>query len=91
MGDEVEIRVIDNGIGLEAADLQRIFEMFTQVSPSRDRPNAGLGIGLALSRALVELHGGSLAAHSAGAGQGSEFIVRLALAGSVVTEQSQDR
>jgi signal transduction histidine kinase len=80
-GDEVAIRVIDNGIGLEAADLPRIFEMFTQISPSRDRPNSGLGIGLALSKALVELHGGTLAAKSAGPGQGSEFIVRLALAG----------
>jgi PAS domain S-box-containing protein len=79
--DEVAIRVIDNGIGLEAADLPRIFEMFTQVSPSRDRPNSGLGIGLALSKALVELHGGTLEAKSAGPGQGSEFTVRLALAG----------
>jgi len=75
------IRVIDNGIGLEATDLPRIFDMFTQVSPSADRPNSGLGIGLALSKALVELHGGSIEAKSAGPGQGSEFIVRLPLAG----------
>jgi PAS domain S-box-containing protein len=80
-GDDVVIRVIDNGIGLEAADLPRIFEMFTQVSPSQDRPNAGLGIGLALSKALVELHGGTIEAKSAGPGRGSELIVRLALAG----------
>jgi len=77
---DVLIRVIDNGIGLAADDLPRIFEMFTQVSASADRPNTGLGIGLALSRALVELHGGAIEAKSAGPGQGSEFIVRLALA-----------
>ena len=62
-GGNVLIRVIDNGIGLATADLPRIFEMFTQVSASRgDRPNAGLGIGLALARALVELHGGTIEA-----------------------------
>jgi signal transduction histidine kinase len=74
------VHVIDNGIGLEADDVPKIFGMFTQGSPSPDRPNAGLGIGLALSKALVELHGGSIEAKSAGRGQGSEFTVRLALA-----------
>ena len=74
------VHVIDNGIGLEADDVPKIFGMFTQGSPSTDRPNAGLGIGLALSKALVELHGGSIEAKSAGRGQGSEFTVRLALA-----------
>jgi PAS domain S-box-containing protein len=78
--DELLMRVMDNGVGLAAADLPRIFEMFAQVTPARDRPNTGLGIGLALSKALVELHGGSIEAQSAGPGQGSEFIVRLALA-----------
>ncbi len=76
---EVLVRIIDNGIGLESADLPRIFEMFTQVTPSADRPSAGLGIGLALTKALVELHGGSIEAKSAGPGKGSEFIVRLNL------------
>jgi signal transduction histidine kinase len=51
--------------------------MFTQVSPPADRPNSGLGIGLALSKGLIELHGGSIEVKSAGPGQGSEFIVRL--------------
>jgi PAS domain S-box-containing protein len=81
VADDVLVHVIDNGIGLAAADLPRIFEMFTQVSPTRERPNTGLGIGLALAKALVELHGGTIEAKSAGPGQGSEFIVRLALAG----------
>jgi len=76
---EVLVRIIDNGIGLAPADLPRIFEMFTQVTPSADRPSAGLGIGLALTKALVELHGGSIEAKSAGPGKGSEFIVRLNL------------
>jgi signal transduction histidine kinase len=79
-GSEVLIRVIDTGEGIEAADLPRIFEMFTQLTPTRERPNAGLGIGLALSRALVDLHGGTIEAKSAGPGQGSEFMVRLRLA-----------
>ncbi len=77
---KVVLRVIDNGIGLAAADLPRIFEMFTQLSPGADRPNAGLGIGLALAKALIELHGGSIEAKSAGPRQGSEFVVRLSQA-----------
>jgi signal transduction histidine kinase len=79
-GADVRIHVIDNGIGLAAEDLPRIFDMFTQFSATRERPNAGLGIGLALAKALIELHGGSIEAKSAGPGEGSEFIVRLALA-----------
>ena len=79
-GDQVVVRVTDNGIGLAPEDLPRIFEMFAQVKPTLDRKEAGLGIGLALSRALVELHAGTLEARSTGLGQGSEFIVRLPLA-----------
>ena len=79
-GQEVVIRVIDDGIGLAPADLPRIFEMFAQVKPTLDRKEAGLGIGLALSRALVELHGGKLEVRSEGIGKGSEFTVRLQLA-----------
>ena len=56
------------------------FAMFAQVKPTLDRKEGGLGIGLALSKALVGLHGGQLEAHSAGPGKGSEFVVRLALA-----------
>ena len=61
----------DNGIGLAPADLPRIFEMFAQVKPTLDRKEAGLGIGLALSRALVELHGGTIEGRSEGLGKGT--------------------
>jgi PAS domain S-box-containing protein len=78
-GGEVVIRVRDNGIGLEPEAQGQIFEMFSQVSSALDRADGGLGIGLALSRGLVALHGGSIEVQSEGLGQGSEFVVRLPL------------
>jgi len=78
--DVVEVTVADNGIGIDAASLGAVFEMFTQVGHSIERANGGLGIGLSLVRRLVELHGGSVRADSAGAGQGSTFTVWLPLA-----------
>ncbi|MFN0149334.1 MAG: PAS domain S-box protein [bacterium] len=75
-GNEAVISVIDTGIGIAPEVLPRIFESFQQVHPS-DSPSAGLGIGLTLSRRLVELHGGRMEARSAGIGGGSEFVVRL--------------
>ena len=74
------MRVRDNGIGIAAEQLPRIFEMFTQVDSAVDRSQGGLGIGLTLVRGLVEMHGGRISAHSDGLGQGSEFVVRLPLA-----------
>ncbi|HUP24066.1 MAG TPA: PAS domain S-box protein [Thermoanaerobaculia bacterium] len=74
---EVTVRVGDTGVGIEAGHLPRLFEMFSQASPSLERSEDGLGIGLALVRALVELHDGSVEARSAGLGKGSEFVVRL--------------
>jgi signal transduction histidine kinase len=76
---DVEIRVSDNGIGIPGELLPRIFELFTQLDRSPARPQGGLGIGLALVRRLVEMHGGSVSAHSAGGGAGSEFVIRLPL------------
>ncbi|MED5618315.1 PAS domain-containing protein [Ideonella sp. BN130291] len=73
------LRVRDTGIGLAPEHLPTVFEMFSQVAPALERSQGGLGIGLALARGLVELHRGSIEAHSAGAGQGSEFVVRLPL------------
>jgi PAS domain S-box-containing protein len=75
--DQIVIRVSDTGIGISAEALPRIFEMFSQIPAARDRSEGGLGIGLALTKGLVELHGGSIEAHSAGLGRGSEFVVRL--------------
>ncbi|HVS62902.1 MAG TPA: CheR family methyltransferase [Thermoanaerobaculia bacterium] len=75
--DTVEISVRDNGIGVEPAELAHIFELFTQAPASLDRAKGGLGLGLALVRSLVHLHGGSVEASSAGAGKGTEMVVTL--------------
>ncbi len=75
--DSVLVKVRDTGVGIPADMLHRVFETFTQVDRSLDRLQGGLGIGLALVRSLVELHGGSVEARSDGPGQGSELIVRL--------------
>jgi CheY-like chemotaxis protein len=79
-GEQVVIRVRDNGIGIPANMLPNIFEMFTQADRSLHRALGGLGIGLTLARRLVEMHGGAITAHSDGEGKGSEFVVRLPLA-----------
>ena len=76
-GDDMVLRVADDGIGIEPESLPNVFEMFTQVGRPLDRPSAGLGIGLALVRTLVELHGGSVTAHSEGVGTGTQVVVRL--------------
>ncbi len=76
-GDNVVIRVADSGIGISAAALPKVFNMFSQVHSTTDRSEGGLGIGLALAQGLIELHGGSIEAQSAGLGCGSEFTVRL--------------
>jgi CheY-like chemotaxis protein/two-component sensor histidine kinase len=75
--DTAAISVKDSGIGIPADMIDRIFELFTQVDGSLERSHGGLGIGLTLAKRLVEMHGGSLKAFSAGAGMGSEFVVRL--------------
>ncbi len=79
-GEAVRVRILDNGIGLTPESLGRIFEMFVQIAPPLDRAEGGLGIGLALAKGLVALHGGTIEARSGGPGQGSEFTVRLPLA-----------
>jgi len=76
-GSDVVVMVKDNGIGIAADQLPRIFEMFTQVDRSLEKSQGGLGIGLTLVKRLVEMHGGRVEARSEGPGKGSEFIVRL--------------
>lgn len=73
----VVVRVRDSGVGIPAEKLPTLFEMFVQLDGKPGRPNGGLGIGLALVRHLVELHGGEVEASSPGPGLGSEFAVRL--------------
>ncbi|MBP3959510.1 response regulator [Gemmata sp. G18] len=71
------VRVRDTGLGIPAEMLPRVFDLFTQVGRTLDRSDGGLGIGLTLVKSLVELHGGTVSAASAGPGEGSEFTVRL--------------
>ncbi|MFC5458854.1 ATP-binding protein [Massilia niabensis] len=71
------LEVADTGIGLAPEMLDSVFDMFVQVDSTLERTNAGLGVGLSLARKLVELHGGTIAAHSEGLGRGSRFTVRL--------------
>jgi len=77
---QVVLRVRDTGIGLSAEMLPRVFNLFVQERQAIDRAQGGLGLGLAIVRTLVELHGGTVEARSGGYGKGSEFIVRLTAA-----------
>ena len=76
-GADWTLDVTDDGIGMEAGLVERVFDLFTQAERTPDRSQGGLGLGLALVKSLVELHGGSVSAHSAGLGKGSSFTVRV--------------
>jgi signal transduction histidine kinase/ActR/RegA family two-component response regulator len=76
-GCDYVLSVTDDGIGMEPGLVARVFDLFTQAERTPDRSQGGLGLGLALAKSLIELHGGSVSAHSAGLGQGSTFSVRL--------------
>lgn len=78
-GDDAVVRVSDTGIGISAEALSSVFDMFVQIDNRESRGQSGLGIGLTLVRSLIELHGGTIEARSAGRGSGSEFEVRLPL------------
>jgi signal transduction histidine kinase/CheY-like chemotaxis protein len=78
-GETVVIRVLDSGMGIPPPMLSHVFDMFAQLPPGRNASNSGLGIGLALVRGIVELHGGSVAVRSDGPDTGSEFTVRVPL------------
>jgi len=83
----VSVRVCDNGLGLSSQMQTRAFDLFVQDPRSIDRSQGGLGIGLALAKHLVGMHGGSIEARSAGLGQGSEFEVRLPRLGKMPTRK----
>ncbi len=93
--DAVEIRVADTGIGIPGELLPTLFQLFAQVDSTLDRAEGGLGVGLALVKNLVELHGGTVAAQSDGPDRGSRFVVRLPLAAetpdTVRPAQTDDR
>jgi len=82
---EVSIRIRDDGIGIPAELLPRVFDLFVQADQALSRSRGGMGIGLTLVRSLVELHDGRVTAYSDGPGQGSEFVVRLPVAAAAAT------
>ncbi len=80
--ERVAIRIRDNGRGIERDAIDRVFDLFMQIDPNSGSALGGLGVGLALVRRIVELHGGSVQAISDGLAKGSEFVVRLPVGGS---------
>jgi signal transduction histidine kinase/ActR/RegA family two-component response regulator len=90
-GERAEITVRDNGIGIPPDHLDSVFDMFMQVDRSNRRSQGGLGIGLTLVRSLVSMHGGTVQAHSAGPGHGSEFVVTLPVAAAQAVGAAQPR
>ena len=87
-GDAVSIRVTDDGVGIAPDLVGRVFDLFVQAERSLDRAQGGLGIGLTMVKSIVEMHDGTVKAHSAGPGRGSEFTVRLPMVPGSLTEAS---
>jgi CheY-like chemotaxis protein len=83
-GTELEIRIADTGKGIERDMLEKVFELFVQIDPLANDTMGGLGVGLALVRRIIELHGGNVLARSEGPGRGTDLIVRLPLASAQV-------
>jgi signal transduction histidine kinase/CheY-like chemotaxis protein len=90
-GGDAVLRIRDAGVGIDAEMLPRIFDLFVQADQTFDRAAGGLGLGLPLVKRLVELHGGTVSASSAGAGRGSEFVVRMpCVSDAAVTPRTSD-
>jgi PAS domain S-box-containing protein len=88
-GDHVEVAVIDNGIGIEADQLPKVFDLFSQVDGSLEKSRGGLGIGLSLVKRLVDMHGGHIVAHSDGPGTGSRFVVTLPIISAAAVDEQE--
>jgi CheY-like chemotaxis protein len=88
----IEVTIRDDGLGIAAEMLQRVFEPFLQIEHKESRAHGGLGLGLALARSVIELHGGTISAESDGRGRGSRFTVRLpaAAGANIASEMSQE-
>ncbi|MGE3624678.1 MAG: response regulator [Bdellovibrionales bacterium] len=90
-GSNARVAVTDNGCGLAPDMLSKVFELFTQVNNNKSRSNGGLGIGLALVKQLVEMHGGAVMAESAGLGKGSTFTLSLPLSAAGTGKKMVDK
>jgi PAS domain S-box-containing protein len=87
---EAMVTLADTGIGIDPAYLPCIFDMFVQIEPTTSRARSGLGIGLALAKRLIELHGGHIEARSQGAGTGTTFVIRLPIVAAARRERPPD-
>jgi PAS domain S-box-containing protein len=90
IADVAVVSVRDNGIGISAELLPKVFDLFVRAASEHDADTGGMGVGLAVARELVELHGGSLSAHSDGPGKGSEFTITLPMAASGALDPRRD-
>jgi CheY-like chemotaxis protein/two-component sensor histidine kinase len=90
INSQIELRVIDNGIGINPAFLPHVFRRFSQGDTSLTRPNAGLGVGLSIVKSIVELHGGTVTAFSDGEGHGSTFTVKIPIYALQKKERSSE-
>ncbi|MBV8763072.1 MAG: PAS domain S-box protein, partial [Deltaproteobacteria bacterium] len=88
-GGQALLRVVDRGFGIEAEMLDKIFELFVQAEQRIDRPRGGLGVGLSLAKSIVELHGGTIEARSDGPNMGSEFVVKIPVAGEAPAQTAR--
>jgi two-component system CheB/CheR fusion protein len=89
-GDVAELRVVDQGMGIDRDMIGKIFELFVQAEQPLDRALGGLGVGLSLAKSIVELHAGTIEAHSDGPGRGSEFVVRIPLQRHALRERPRE-
>jgi signal transduction histidine kinase len=90
VGSTARVVVADDGIGISAGSLSSIFQMFSQGDHSAERTQAGLGVGLALARQLIEMHGGTIEAHSPGLGLGSTFTVQLPVMAALTSQRHDE-